>query len=91
LTAEVFLTPSEARAGGIITLEIPVPLTCAECHGTGGAALNCYSCEGQGVTHHRMPVPLRVPAGSSSGTVFQVHLDDPLVSTLFLTVHTRLA
>jgi hypothetical protein len=36
-----------------------------------------------------MPVPLRVPAGARTGMVFQVHLDDPLVSTLFLTVHTR--
>jgi molecular chaperone DnaJ len=90
LTAEVFLTAAEARSGGIVTLEIPMPSTCSECNGTGGTALNCFSCDGEGVTHHRMPVPLRVPPGASSGTVFQVHLDEPLVSTLFLTVHTRL-
>jgi molecular chaperone DnaJ len=89
LSAEVFLTAAEARSGGIVTLEIPVPTTCSECYGTGGAALNCFSCDGEGVTHHRMPVPLRVPAGARTGMVFQVHLDDPLVSTLFLTVHTR--
>lgn len=89
LTAEVFLTPAEARSGGIVTLEIPIPSTCAACGGTGGTGLNCDSCDGEGVTHYRMPVPVRVPPGAGSGTVFQVRLDEPLVSTLFLTVHTR--
>lgn len=89
LSAEIFLSPAEARAGGIVTLEVPIPATCPDCRGTGGAAFSCAACDGEGVTHHRMPVPLRVPAGSNSGTVFQVRLDEPLVSTLLLTVHTR--
>jgi DnaJ-class molecular chaperone len=90
LTAEVFLTAEEARTGGTVTVEIPLPSSCTECDGTGGAALNCPRCDGDGVTTSRLPVPLRVPPHTREGTVFQVHLDEPLVSRLLVVVHTRL-
>lgn len=90
LTGEIILSPEEAAAGGILPLDVPLSMTCPVCDGTGGFAFDCGRCGGDGRIERRLPLPLRVPAGVTNGTVFQVALDDdPAVASVLLTIHIR--
>lgn len=86
---EIVLTPAEARAGGVLPLDMPVVTACPSCKGTGGPAFDCGHCGGEGKLQHRLPVPVRVPAGVRPGTVFQVFADDSEIQAILLTVHVR--
>jgi molecular chaperone DnaJ len=89
LSGEILLTRAEARAGGVLPLEIPVSATCQVCDGTGGALFDCDRCQGDGMISRRLPVPVSIPPGVRNGEVFQVATDDPTVPSIFLTVHIR--
>ena len=89
LSGEILLTPQEARAGGILPLDVPLTTACPICEGTGGYVFDCERCGGEGTVERRLPVPVRIPAGVPEGTVFQVSVDDPAVLSVFLTVHIR--
>ena len=86
---EIVLTPTEARAGGVLPLDMPVVTSCPSCKGTGGRAFDCSHCFGEGKLQHRLPVPVRVPPGVRPGTVFQVFADDSEIQAILLTVHVR--
>src|SRR5204863_9579163 len=87
LTGEIMLSQREARAGGVLPVEVPLETSCPNCQGTGGSAFDCEWCGGEGKTERRLPLPLRIPAGVRDGTVFQVCVDDPAVLSIFLTVY----
>jgi DnaJ-class molecular chaperone len=89
LSGEVLLNPQEARAGGVLPIDVPLLTSCPACDGTGGFFFDCDRCGGEGKTERRMPVPLRIPPNVRDGTVFQVALDDPAVLSILLTVHIR--
>ena len=89
LSGEILLTPQEARAGGVLPLDVPLPSTCPACDGTGGFVFDCPRCGGEGKVERRLPVPIRIPAGVADGTVFQLAVDDPAVLSVLLTVHIR--
>jgi molecular chaperone DnaJ len=89
LSGEILLTLDEARAGGVLPLDVPLPTACRACDGTGGTCFDCGYCAGEGKVERRLPVPLRIPAGVRDGTIFQVAVDDPEVVSLVLTVHVR--
>jgi molecular chaperone DnaJ len=89
LSGEILLTRAEARAGGVLPLEVPVSATCQACDGTGGAVFDCDRCDGEGKISRRLPVPVSIPPGVRSGEVFQVATDDPSLPSIFLTVHIR--
>jgi molecular chaperone DnaJ len=89
LSGEILLTADEARAGGVLPLDIPLPTACRACDGTGGQFFDCGYCGGDGKVERRLPVPLRIPAGVRDGAIFQVAVDDPEVVCLILTVHYR--
>jgi len=89
LTGEIVLGAREARAGGVLSLDVPVTATCEACEGTGGEGLDCGRCMGEGKISRRLPVPVSIPAGIRDGEVFQVRTDDPAVPSLVLTVHLR--
>ena len=89
LSGEILLTPKEARAGGILPLDVPLTAACPACEGTGGYVFDCERCGGEGTIERRLPVPVRIPAGVPEGTVFQVSVDDPAVLSILLTVHIR--
>ncbi|HEY7413006.1 MAG TPA: DnaJ domain-containing protein [Vicinamibacteria bacterium] len=89
LSGEILLTPSEAAAGGVLPLDVPMGQACPSCRGTGGLSFDCARCGGEGEVQRRMPVPLHIPAGVSDGTVFQVSVDDTSVVSILLTVHIR--
>ena len=89
LSGEILLTPQEARAGGVLPLDVPLTTACPACEGTGGYVFDCERCAGEGTIERRLPVPVRIPAGVPEGTVFQVTVDDPAVLSILLTVHIR--
>jgi DnaJ-class molecular chaperone len=89
LSGEILLTRREARAGGVLALDVPVSSSCPSCEGTGGFVFDCGRCGGEGKVERRLPVPLSIPPGVHEGTVFQVAVDDPSVLSILLTVHIR--
>jgi len=89
VTGEILLRPAEAAEGGPLPLDIPLAAACAACEGTGGEYFNCPECGGEGRVERRLPVTLRIPPGVREGAVFQVHVDDPTVLSILLTVHIR--
>ena len=89
LSGEILLTPGEAKAGGVLPLDVPIYTSCPACEGTGGFVFDCGRCGGEGKVEKRFPVPLRIPAGAREGTVFQVSVDEPGVLSILLTLHIR--
>jgi molecular chaperone DnaJ len=89
LSGEILLSSSEAAAGGVLPLDVPIVSTCPSCNGTGGYVFDCMRCGGEGTVERRFPVPVRIPKGVRDGTVFQVKVDDPSVLSVFLTIHIR--
>jgi len=89
LSGEILLTPSEAAAGGVLPLDVPIETRCVACEGTGGFVFDCPRCGGEGRAERRFPIPVRVPAGVRDGTVFHVMVDEPSVLSILLTVHIR--
>lgn len=87
LSGEILLSPAEARAGGSLSLDMPVPSSCPSCRRTGGHLLMCGRCGGEGRIERRQPVAVRIPPGVRAGAVFQVRLDEPDVHAILLTVH----
>jgi molecular chaperone DnaJ len=91
LSGEILLRPEEAAFGGILPLDVPLSASCNSCDGTGGDVFNCPACGGEGKVERRLPVSLRIPRGVRDGTVFQIDVDDPAVTSVLLTVHIRVA
>jgi molecular chaperone DnaJ len=89
LSGEILLSATEAAAGGILPLDVPLSTSCPTCEGTGGFIFDCDRCGGEGKIERRFPIPLRIPPGVRDGTVFQVSVDEPGVLSVFLTVHIR--
>jgi molecular chaperone DnaJ len=89
LSGEILLRPDEAAFGGVLPLDVPLSASCWACDGTGGDVFNCPSCGGEGKLERRLPVSLRIPRGVRDGTVFQIDVDDPAVTSVLLTVHIR--
>jgi molecular chaperone DnaJ len=87
LAADVVLSATEALRGGVLPLDLPVSAECSSCEGTGGAAFDCAPCSGEGRIGMRLPMPVRIPPGIRSGTVFDLRVDETTVRSLLLTVH----
>jgi molecular chaperone DnaJ len=90
LSGEILLRPEEAAFGGVLPLDVPLSASCSVCDGTGGDVFNCAACGGEGKVERRLPVSLRIPRGVRDGTVFQIDVDDPSVTSVLLTVHIRM-
>ena len=72
LRAEVSLTQREAFAGLVVSVSVPVRVTCPHCGGRGETWTEpCHSCQGSGteLRHHQLQVA--VPAGVLDGTCFR--------------------
>src|SRR5207247_8921536 len=87
VSGEILLDATEAAAGGVLPLDVPLLAMCPACDGTGGFVFDCDRCGGEGKIERRLPVPVRVPARVRDGTVFQISIDDPVVVSILLTVH----
>jgi hypothetical protein len=91
LTAEVVLSPEEARRGGIIRLDIPVFVPCPACAGSGRVwGMLCWDCSAQGVIERGEVVAVRLPPGVPQGAILEHSLDHLGIHNMFLRLHIRI-
>jgi hypothetical protein len=75
LSAAITLTPSEARTGARVPLDVPVRCTCRDCGGRGGTWHDgCPRCTGSGVELLQHQIQVSVPAGVNDGERFHFTL-----------------
>ncbi len=77
LSVEITLTPSEARKGCNVPLEIPVWKSCRRCRGKGFVGeLICGLCRGTGEERLEKKIRVTFPPGMRSGTEMRIPLRD---------------
>ena len=77
LFVELVLRPAEARAGGLMPLEIPVEVRCPDCGGAAPAErLSCASCDNRGWLVEHRALEVAVPPGVADGTRVKLPLRD---------------
>jgi molecular chaperone DnaJ len=78
LFVEITLTPSEARRGCKVPLEIPFWKICRRCKGSGFAGeLICGLCRGRGEQRLEKKIKVTIPPGVRSGMEIRIPLKDP--------------
>jgi DnaJ-class molecular chaperone len=78
LSVEITLTPSEARRGCNVPLEIPIWAICRRCSGNGFVGeLICGHCRGRGEEKLEKKIKVSIPPGVRSGTEMRIPLKDP--------------
>ncbi len=77
LYVELVLAPSEAMAGGMIPLKIPVEHPCPECGGVVSSEVStCDVCQGRGTIVEYRDVEIAIPPGVVDGTRVKIDLRD---------------
>jgi DnaJ-class molecular chaperone len=90
LRAEVSLSQREAFAGLVVSVNVPVRVTCPHCGGRGETWTEwCHLCRGTGasVLHH--PVRVTVPPRVADGARFRFRIKSP--DALSVRVEVRVA
>ena len=88
LDVEVVLSHEEAAGGGVLPLWYPAVAQCRLCGGAGLAGRSiCSACRGHGVVVSKKAVRIRLPAGVSDGSMFEVTIDDPGTPGIVLRLH----
>ena len=74
---EIILTPSEARDGCEILLEVPFWTDCSRCLGTGfNEGLICGVCRGRGKERSQKKVRIAISSGVKNGMQIRIPLKD---------------
>ena len=90
LTAEITLTPEQARMGGNVRVMIPARAQCPTCEGYGGVGpYLCWRCSGQGEISGEFPLMLSFPPGIVNEYVVRVPLTRFGIRNFYLTVRFR--
>ncbi len=75
LSVDIILTPSEARKGCKVLLEIPFWNRCKKCRGTGyDKEWICSLCRGRGEERLEKKIRVTLPAGVTNGTEIRIPL-----------------
>ncbi len=91
LTLEVLLSPTEARRGGRVRVEIPARATCPTCGGRGHlGGYECWRCAGHGDLTTEYPMDIPYPAGIRDGSVMRLPLSRFGIRNFYLTVQFRI-
>ena len=78
LRAEVSLSQREALAGHVVSLKVPVRITCPNCGGRGETWTEpCGLCFGTGESRFRHSVRFPVPPGVADGARLRFRLRSP--------------
>jgi len=73
--AEIVISAAQAGQGAMVSLEVPVPRTCAYCGGRGEVWSDpCAPCEGRGQALQVQRLTVAVPPGVVHGDRFSFHL-----------------
>ena len=82
------LTPDEAAHGCVVPVGVPVFHRCPRCGGSGrDLASECSFCRRQGLIETEAVVPIRIPGGARSGSIFELSLDRLGIHNLRLRMH----
>lgn len=77
LSAEIALSPEEARKGCEILLNVPLWATCSRCRGTGRIGnLICGLCRGRGEEKKEKRIRVKLPPGLRDGMKIRIPLGD---------------
>ncbi len=91
LTAEITLSPEDARYGGQVRVFVPAESTCPTCHGRGGVGFyTCWRCAGEGSIRGEFPVTVSYPAGIRDNHTVLIPLDRFGIHNLYLSVCFRI-
>lgn len=73
--AEITISAEQALFGGLVSLDVDVPRTCACCGGRGEVwSERCEPCEGRGQLLQRQRLTVSVPAGAADGDRFSFNV-----------------
>jgi DnaJ-class molecular chaperone len=87
LATELSLSMRDACEGIVVSLEVPLRGTCADCGGRGETWTEpCGTCCGTGDAPVRQPVRLSLPPGVAHGARFHFHVRSPLAVPVRLEV-----
>jgi hypothetical protein len=76
--AEIVISPMQAYAGALVSLDVNVPRTCACCGGRGEVwSEPCEPCEGRGQQIQSQRLTVAVPPGVVDGDRFSFNLSLP--------------
>jgi hypothetical protein len=76
--AEIVISPMQAYAGAMVSLDVNVPRTCACCGGRGEVwSEPCEPCEGRGQQIQSQRLTVAVPPGVVDGDRFSFNLSLP--------------
>ncbi len=91
-SVEITLTPSEARKGCKIPLEIPFWADCRRCRGTGYVTgLICGLCRGRGKERIKKKITLTMPSGVKNGMRIRVPLRGLDLRRIYLVAALRIS
>jgi DnaJ-class molecular chaperone len=90
MSVEVVLSPAQAQRGGLITIGVPVFVSCPFCQGTGQDwPYRCEYCWGEGLVESERPVRIQVPPWVADGTVIEIPLQGLGIHNFYLRVILR--
>lgn len=91
VTADITLTPDEARRGGRVQVYVPAVAACPTCRGRGGVGLwECWQCAGEGSITGEFPIMVEYPAGIPDGHTAMVSLEHLGIHHTDLTIRFRI-
>ena len=91
LHLEIPLHMDEARKGGTFSVEVPVPLPCPRCNGTGQVApFICSACNGTGKVESKRNILITFPSNCQDNTVLKYNLGEFNIPGIFLHIHLRI-
>ena len=92
LSLEIILTPSEARDGCEIPLEVPIWTDCRRCLGTGfNEGLICGLCRGRGKQRIQKKIRITIPSGVRNGMQIKIPLKNRDLKRLNLIATLRVS
>jgi len=91
-SVEITLTPSEARNGCKISLEMPFWADCRRCRGTGYVTgLICGFCRGRGKEKIKKKITLTIPSGVKNGMRIRIPLRGLDLRNVYLVATLRVS
>jgi len=92
LRAEVALSQREARGGQIVSLNVPMQVTCPDCGGRGETWTEpCTLCRGNGHSTFEQPLRITVPPRVADGACFRFRVKSPDATALRVEVRIVVA
>jgi hypothetical protein len=78
LRAEVSLSQREAQDGRVVSLQVPVRVTCPDCGGRGETwTERCALCSGDGHSTFEQPLRITLPPRVADGACFRFRVKSP--------------